>query len=144
LAGRSAHPESPQPALSACFLADVGATGVRLSITLPAIASSRNLLPGDALGLEVRPFMSTSESQLAAAALETLHGARSLPPEEAAEKLGDFLASISSPVPESERLAEASAALQELVILLENGGAAPDDVWQHAIESMLSLTNEAG
>jgi hypothetical protein len=43
-----------------------------------------------------------------------LHGARALPPEEADEKLRDFLESISSPVPESERLAEASESVQEL------------------------------
>jgi hypothetical protein len=86
--------------------------------------------------------VSTPESQLAAAALDTLHGARALPPEEAAEKLGDFLRSISSPVPESERLAEASESLQELITLLENDGAASDDTWQHAINSMLSLVNE--
>ena len=40
--------------------------------------------------------MSTSQNQLATAALETLHGARSLPPAEATAKLRDFADSIGT------------------------------------------------
>ena len=53
----------------------------------------------------------STESQLAAAALDTLHGARELPAPEAAAKLRDFLNSISSPIPDSSRVAHASRAL---------------------------------
>jgi hypothetical protein len=87
--------------------------------------------------------MSTPVSQLVTAALDTLHGARSLPPEEAIAKLRDFLESINTSVPDSPRLADASDALMILVSQLETGGVATDDDWQHAIETMLSLANEA-
>jgi len=86
--------------------------------------------------------MTTPVSQLATAALDTLHGARSLPPEEAIAKLRDFLESINTTVPDSPRLAEASDALMILVSQLEREGSATDDEWQHAIGTMLSLANE--
>jgi hypothetical protein len=86
--------------------------------------------------------MSTG-SQIASAASDTLHGARELPPEEAAAKLRDFLSSISSPLANSARLADSSAALKGLVEKLEQGGSASNDDWQQAIETMLSLANEA-
>jgi hypothetical protein len=86
------------------------------------------------------------ESELATAALNTLHGARGLPPEEAAAELGDFLNSISSPVPSGNRLSEALRAalraLKSLIDKLEADGSASDDDWQFAIETMLSLANE--
>jgi hypothetical protein len=87
--------------------------------------------------------MSTPVSQLATAALDTLHGARGLPPEEAIAKLRDFLESINTFVPDSPRLAQASDALTILVGQLETEGTATDDDWQHAIETMLSLANES-
>lgn len=90
-----------------------------------------------------RPAMST-EAQLATAALETLRGARSLRAEEAATKLRDFMQSIGSPVPESPRLSDASAALNVLITSLEENGSATDDAWEHAIETMLSLAQETG
>ena len=86
--------------------------------------------------------MNTPVSQLATAALDTLHGARSLPPEEAIAQLRDFLESINSSFTDSPRLADASDALRILVSQLETGGAATDDDWQHAIETMLSLAND--
>jgi hypothetical protein len=86
--------------------------------------------------------MSTSAGQLATAALETLHGARSLAPVEATAKLRDFLESIQTSTPRSSRLADASGALRLLVSQLEKQGAATDDDWQRAIETMLSLANE--
>jgi hypothetical protein len=82
------------------------------------------------------------ESELATAALNTLHGARGLPPEEAAAVLGDFLNSISSPVPSGNRLSEALRALKSLIDKLEADGSASDDDWQSAIETMHSLANE--
>jgi hypothetical protein len=84
----------------------------------------------------------STESQLASAALDTLHGARELPPDEATAKLRDFLNSISSPLANSARLADASVALKALVEKLEQGGSASNDDWQEAIETMLSLANE--
>jgi hypothetical protein len=85
----------------------------------------------------------STESELAAAALDTLQGARGLPPKEAAGKLQDFLNSISSPIPDSDRVAEASDALKNLIDKLEIEGTAGDDDWQLAIETMHSLANEA-
>jgi hypothetical protein len=82
------------------------------------------------------------ESQLATAALDTLHGARALPAAEAATELRDFLDSISTPIPNSARPADASAALKTLVSKLETGKAATDDDWGHAIQAMESLANE--
>jgi hypothetical protein len=84
----------------------------------------------------------STESKLAAAALDTLHGARELPAPEATVKLRDFLNSISSSIPDSSRLAHASSALKNLVGELEAEGSASDDDWQSAIETMLSLANE--
>lgn len=86
--------------------------------------------------------MITSQNQLAAAALETLHGARGLPPAEAAAKLRDFADSMRS-IPETARLADASGALATLVDQLQSKGAATDDAWEYAIETMLSYANES-
>jgi hypothetical protein len=86
--------------------------------------------------------MSTSAGQLATAALDTLHGARSVPLAEAVAKLQDFLASIQTSVPESPRLTDAREALRTLIGQLEKQGTATDDDWQRAIETMLSLANE--
>jgi hypothetical protein len=88
--------------------------------------------------------MSNPVSQLAKAALDTLHGARSLPPAEAIAELRDFLESIDTSVPDGPRFADASEALTVLVSQLETEGAATDDDWQRAIETMLSLANEDG
>ena len=85
----------------------------------------------------------STESQLATAALGTLHGARELPAEDAASRLRDFLNSIASPLLNSSRLAEASGALRSLLQKLEADGSASDDDWQEAIETMLSLANKA-
>jgi hypothetical protein len=72
-----------------------------------------------------------------------LHEARGLPPAEAIVKLHDFLQSIDTSVPDGPRFADASEALI-LVSLLETEGTATDDDWQRAIETMLSLANDAG
>jgi hypothetical protein len=84
----------------------------------------------------------STEGELATAALDTLNGARELPPAEAATKLRDFLNSISSPIPNSARLADASGALKTLVGKLETGVPTTDDDWGNAIDTMHSLANE--
>jgi hypothetical protein len=89
------------------------------------------------------PSMSTNQSQLATAALETLHGARGLPAAEATAKLRDFVDSIGTILPPTARLADASGALRALVNQLETEGAAADDTWEYAIETMLSFANES-
>jgi hypothetical protein len=107
-------------------------------------ASSENVLPIKwRRSVTRRIHLDDHSSQpLATAALDTLHGARSLPPDEAVAKLRDFLESINTTVPDSPRLAEASDALMILVSQLEREGSATDDEWQHAIGTMLSLANE--
>jgi hypothetical protein len=87
--------------------------------------------------------VSTNQSQLATAALETLHGARALPLAEAMAKLRDFADSLGNIVPPTARLADASGALGTLVNQLESQHAATDDAWEHAIETMLSFANES-
>ena len=74
------------------------------------------------------------------AAIDTLHGARQLPPREAVERLSSFLEGISAEF--NGRLAEtATAALNLLVTSLGENGFATDEAWQHAIETMVSLAN---
>jgi hypothetical protein len=84
----------------------------------------------------------STESQLANAALETLHGARGLSAVQAGAQLRDFLDSISSHLDSSTRLSDASVALKSLIQSLETNGSASNDDWQNAIETMLSLANE--
>jgi len=45
--------------------------------------------------------------------------------------------------PETARLADASGALRTLVNQLQSQGAATDDTWEYAIETMLSYANES-
>ncbi len=85
----------------------------------------------------------TPESRLAAAALDLLHGARSLPPAEAAAKLRTFFNSINASIPQSASRSDASGALGTLVGKLEATGLATNDDWEHAIETMLSLANQS-
>ena len=87
--------------------------------------------------------MSISQNQLATAALETLHGARGLPAAEATAKLRDFADSMPAALPETARLADASGALRTLVDQLQSQGAATNDTWEYAIETMLSYANES-
>lgn len=75
-----------------------------------------------------------------AAAIDTLHGARRLPPAEAAEKLTSFRESVSAE-PEGKFTAEAMAALDTLLTSLRKNGPATHDEWGHAIETMVSLSN---
>jgi hypothetical protein len=87
--------------------------------------------------------MSTNRSELAMAALETLHGARALPPAEATAKLRDFAVSMETVGPPTARLTDASGALRTLVKQLDAERAATNDAWEHAIETMLSFANES-
>ena len=87
--------------------------------------------------------MKSLTGEVATAALDTLQGARKLPAEQAAQRLRDFLQTLKSSGAESDRLSDASSALTALVDDLEQKGAADNDAWQHAIETMVSLANEA-
>ncbi len=88
--------------------------------------------------------MTNGEKQQTSDVLQTLHGARSLPPEEAAEALKPFLESIRKSGSD-DALARASiAAVTELARSLKENHAASDDLWQQAIEATVSYANEAG
>ena len=65
------------------------------------------------------------------------------PSREATAKLRDFVDSIGAILPPTARLADASGALTALVNKLESEGAATDDTWEYAIETMLSYANES-
>jgi hypothetical protein len=85
-----------------------------------------------------------SDNQQTSDVLRILHGARSLPPVEAAEALRPFLESMRKSGSD-DALARASiAAVAELARSLKENHAASDDLWQEAIEATLSYANEAG
>jgi hypothetical protein len=87
--------------------------------------------------------MGDKSSELASDALRILHGARSLPPIEAADALGPFLGSMASQRP-GDKLADASiVAVAALARSLRENHAASNDLWQDAIEATLSFVNEA-
>ena len=71
-----------------------------------------------------------------AAAVDTLHGARRLPPAEAVEKLTSFFWTLCG-----KFSADAMAALDKLVTSLREKGSAANDTWGHAIDTMVSLSN---
>ena len=50
--------------------------------------------------------------------------------------------SIGTILPPTAWLADASGAMRKLVNQLETEGAATDDSWEYAIETMLSFANE--
>jgi hypothetical protein len=88
--------------------------------------------------------MTYGEKQQTSDVLRILHGARSLPPEEAAEALRPFLESMRK-AGSSDTLARASiVAVAELARSLKENHAASDDLWQEAIDATLSYANEAG
>jgi hypothetical protein len=71
--------------------------------------------------------------------LRILHGARGLPPAEAAEALRPFLESMRKSGSD-DALARASiAAVTELARSLKENHAASDDLWQEAIEPHSAL-----
>lgn len=75
------------------------------------------------------------------AAIDTLHGARKLPPTEAIERLQSFLDTISTPGHSGKSALDARDAMSLLINALKEDGSAGDDVWQRAIETMTSLAN---
>jgi hypothetical protein len=81
--------------------------------------------------------------ETAAGVLDFLHGAREFPPENAAAGLREFVDSLSASNDQSVRLTEARDALRELVHALETEKAASDDTWQKAIQTTVTLANEA-
>jgi hypothetical protein len=86
--------------------------------------------------------MSDDIRQKASEVLRILHGARDLPPAEAAEALTPFL-NLMHKQGSTDKLASASvAAVTELSRSLKENHAASDDLWQEAIEATLSLVNE--
>jgi hypothetical protein len=88
--------------------------------------------------------MSEGDKQRTSDVLRILHGARGLPPAEAAEALMPFLESMRK-IGSDDALAHASiAAVTELARSLKENHAASDDLWQDAIEATLSFANEAG
>jgi hypothetical protein len=76
--------------------------------------------------------------------LRTLHGARSLPPAEAAEALTPFLESMRKSGSGDALSRASTAAITELVRSLKDNHAASNDLWQDAIEATVSYANEAG
>ena len=88
--------------------------------------------------------MANSDKQETSDVLRILHGARSLPPAEAAEALTPFLESMRKSA-SGDALARASiAAVTELARSLKENYAATDDLWQEAIDATLSYANDAG
>jgi hypothetical protein len=78
----------------------------------------------------------------AAEVLSILHGARSLPPAEAAEALMPFLETMEGRQSSLDNLAYAStAAVSALARSLKENRAASDDLWQEAIEATVSFAN---
>jgi ABC-type transporter Mla subunit MlaD len=84
--------------------------------------------------------MARINTGVVAAAIDTLHGARRLPPEEAVEKLDSFLDALSAES-DGKFIDSAKASLSKLVSSLREQGSATDDVWGQAIETMVSLSN---
>jgi hypothetical protein len=85
----------------------------------------------------------SDNEQTASDVLRILHGARSLPPVEAAEALGPYLRSMRTR-DSGDKLGDASiASVTELARSLKENHAASDDLWQDAIEATLSFANGA-
>jgi hypothetical protein len=82
-----------------------------------------------------------TDNSLIVDALHTLHGARGLPAKDAVAALTDFLNSISAAT--HDRFSHAAMrALKQLINKLQTAGAASDDDWQSAIETMQTLAND--
>ena len=98
---------------------------------------------GEALRANARSDGDAQLPQLVNDVLHTLHGARSLSPAEAVERLRPFMNTMGNRASGIDRLADASAAaVSALVQRLEADGVATDDLWEEAIESSLSFANE--
>ncbi len=99
---------------------------------------------GNGLRADASPTHETQLPRTASGVLHILHGARSLPPAEAIDALRPFLDTMRNRTSGIDRLTDASvAAVSTLVQSLEAEGVAGNDLWEMAIESSLSLANEA-
>jgi hypothetical protein len=88
--------------------------------------------------------MSDGDKKLTSDTLRILHGARGLPPVEAAEALRPFLETMRRKR-SGDKLADAStAAVTELARSLKENHAASNDLWEEAIEATVSFANEVG
>jgi hypothetical protein len=86
--------------------------------------------------------MSDDIRQMASEVLRILHGARALPPVEAADALMPFL-DLMRRQGSTDTLASASvAAVTKLSQSLKDNHTASDDLWQEAIDATLSFVNE--
>jgi len=85
--------------------------------------------------------MTRTNTGSVSAAIDTLHGARKLPPAEAIKYLRSFLDTISPPGHNTKSATDAREALSLLINELEMDGSAGNDVWQQAIATMTSLAN---
>ena len=81
-----------------------------------------------------------TDKEIASTTLGTLRGARGLPATDAAAELRGYLNSIKSS--EHTHAADAARTLGKLVDDLDVKGSANDDVWQEAIEAMVTFANE--
>jgi hypothetical protein len=88
--------------------------------------------------------MTDGDKQVTSDVLRILHGARGLPPAEAAEALKPFLVSMRKSRSDDSLARASIAAVTELARSLKENHAASDDLWQDAIEATLSFANEAG
>jgi hypothetical protein len=80
---------------------------------------------------------------MAANTLRIFHGARSLPPPQAAEALQPFLEAMKRKKSTGDKLADASAeAVLALARNLKTNHAASDGLWRKAIDATLSYANE--
>jgi hypothetical protein len=87
--------------------------------------------------------MTNGDKQPTSDVLQILHGARSLPPVEAAEALKPFLESMRKSGSDDALASASIAAVTELARSLKENHAASNDLWQEAIEATLSYANEA-
>jgi len=84
--------------------------------------------------------VSGGDRKMTSDTLQILHGAKSLPPEEAAEALRPF-----SQAMRIERSAnELAAAITELARSLNENHAASNDLWLEAIENAVSFAEKSG
>ena len=87
--------------------------------------------------------MNSGEEQLKADTLRALHGARSLPPAEAAEALRPFLEAMNNQYNDDKLAVASITAVRTLARSLKDHHTATDDLWQEAIESTLSFMNKS-
>jgi hypothetical protein len=82
----------------------------------------------------------SSAHQFANDAVHVLNGARALDPAQAAKTLRDLMSGVK--FADTEASVPARTAYRKLIDGLEAEGAASDDDWQQAIETMTTLAGE--